>query len=213
MSTKTRKKAYSIACSTRFRQEIEGLVQTRKAANDVVNAGDLARAVLLLIPREVIEAQPDPGDPDRNDRDIVTVRRGKAGGRTMPRKPRLQVRLSSASDRKLARRALGLALSLDKGWANVMLDESRIAEKIETLQKAAQMLAFHPLPNGVRTRGDALYILGFPPSSVPDAAAVKTRYRNLARLLHPDTGPAIFKDAALRLTQLADAVKILTKKQ
>lgn len=224
--TATRKKsnnAYVVPCSTRFRSELELLLQTRSdggGANDNVGLGDLARAVMLLIPQDIIESQPDPGDPDKNDRDIVTVRGGKAGGRTMPRKPRLQVRVPQKTNPASIRKALGLALSLEKGWANLMLDgrgTSSAAYKLanaelelQRLQGMIEKLAFVPLERGVRTRLDALYVLGFPPGANPSATEIKSRYRMLAMIFHPDSGHSS-PNAALRIAQLSDAVKILNK--
>lgn len=224
--TTTRKKtnnAYVVPCSTRFRGELELLLQSRNdsnGANDNVGLGDLARAVMLLIPQDIIESQPDPGDPDKNDRDIVTIRGGKAGGRTMPRKPRLQVRISQKTNAATIRKALGLALSLEKGWASLMLDgrgtgsaAHKLANaqlELQRLQGMIEKLAFQPLERGVRTRLDALYVLGFSSSAAPTPAEIKSRYRSLAMIFHPDSGHSS-SNAALRIAQLSDAVKILTK--
>ena len=47
-------------------------------------------------------------------------------------------------------------------------------------------LSFDPLPDGVRTRADALHVLGFAPESVPRARDVRARFRLLATVHHPD---------------------------
>ncbi len=222
---KARKKAHVVACSSHFRQEIESLLRGRSGVNDNINIGDLARAVLLLIPEDVIRAQPDPGDPDPRDRDIVTLRGGKSAGRSMPRKPRLQLRVPGKHDAQTIRKALGLALSLEKGWANLALNDQRMdamqrkadrAEaEVKRLQDLMRLLAFSPLPQGVKTRADALHVLGFAPQSNPSTAAIKSRYRALARIFHPDSNNdaqyGVFDDHE-RMSQLNDAVKILNQK-
>ncbi len=219
------KKAYIVPCSSRFRQEIESLIRSRNVANDNIGIGDLARAVMLLIPQDVIESQPDPGDPDKNDRDIVTVSTGHSAGRTMPRKPRIQVRLPQQSDISSIRKALGLALSLEKGWVNIALDNKRAEGAIRKLESAEaeikrlqgllQILSFKPLVQGVRTRRDALYVLGFTPDANPSQAEIKTAYRTRAMIFHPDSNRdahyGVFNDHQ-RMSQLSEAAKLLTKK-
>lgn len=218
--TSQQKKAYTVPCSSHFRQEIESLLKNRNSSNDNVNIGDLARAVMLLIPDEVIESQPDPGDPDRNDRDIVTVLGGKAKGRTMPRKPRLQLRIPGQADIPTIRKALGLALSLEKGWASLMLDNQRAdnaASKIERaeaemdrLRELLSTLSFKILPSGVRTRAEALYVLGFPPHAMPTESEIKSSYRALAMIFHPDRGE---RGDASRMGQLNEAMRLLGQKK
>lgn len=214
------KQAHIVPCSTRFRQEIEALVRNRNSANDNIGIGDLARSVMLLIPNEIIDSQPDPGDPDSNDRDIVTVTSGKAAGRTMPRKPRLQVRMPQPTDVATIRKALGLALSLEKGWVNLALDQQRAdsmtkklsaAEaELERLQDTLQFLAFQPLPGGVRTRAEALYVLGFAPSAQPSPSDIKTAFRLRAKLFHPDRQHDPRRLASdQRMAQLSAALKFL----
>lgn len=219
------KKAYTVACSSRFREQIEELVQSRNISNDNINIGDMARAVMLLIPNDVIQSQPDPGEPDQNDRDIVTVRHGRAAGRTMPRKPRLQVRMPGHTNSSTIRKALGLALSIEKGWASLMLDDQRadsLANKLERteneikrLQSLIQLLAFKPLPQGVKTRRDALHVLGFHPDANPSVNEIKSSYRALALIYHPDSNLdknyGLFHDN-LRMSQLNDAMRLLTRK-
>ncbi len=216
------KQAHIVPCSSRFRQEIEALVRNRNVANDNIGVGDLARSIMLLIPNDIIQAQPDPGEPDKNDRDIVTVTTGKAAGRTMPRKPRLQVRMPQPTDPATIRKALGLALSLEKGWVNLALDQQRadsLAKKLEfaeaelaRMQDVLGQLAFQPLPNGVKTRAEALYVLGFAPSAQPSQAEIKVAFRQRAKLFHPDRqGDPQARGLASdqRMAQLSAAVKLL----
>ncbi len=169
-----------------------------------VNAADLARSIILILPRDAIEAAPDPGDPDREDRETITLKSGPDEGKPWKRKPRLQVRLPAGYDPILLRKALGLALSLDQGEQRLTLESARnptreveaarikaeaaqAHEKAARLMAAVQVLAGERLPHAVRTRDEALFVLGFPPGARPDASAIKSRYRQLATVHHPDS--------------------------
>lgn len=186
------KRSYSIPCSSAFRDRVLTLAEARG-----VNAADLARSVILVLPIELIEAAPDPGGPDREDRETVTLKSGPEKGKPWKRKPRLQVRLPEGYEPILLRKALGLALSLEGGGLRLTLEDAgsptRAAEtaqsrdRIARLLAAVQVLAGERLPNAVRTRDEALFVLGFPPGARPDATAIKSRYRQLATVHHPDS--------------------------
>ena len=222
--SKNKKNAYVVPCSSRFRDQIESLVRVRNNQQQHINIADLTRAVLLLIPNDIIESQPDPGEPDKNDRDIVTVNEGKARGRVMPRKPRIQLRLPQETNAATIRKALGLALAFDKGWAQLAVNDNSadmMRRKLETLESEVkrlqgllQLLAFTPLEGGVKTRKDALYVLGFPSDSLPAKPAIKSRYRALAMIYHPDSNIdphfGVFNDRE-RMTQLNDAMRLLSR--
>ena len=68
-------------------------------------------------------------------------------------------------------------------------------------------LSFEPLAHGVRSRAEALHVLGFAPGAAPDARAVRERFRQLARVHHPDSA---FGDNR-RMIQLNEAVQILQR--
>jgi hypothetical protein len=72
-----------------------------------------------------------------------------------------------------------------QGFAEHLTQARREADRLRALVSA---LCFSPLRDGVRSRADALYVLGFPPNGRPDARAVKEKYRLLARIHHPDSG-------------------------
>src|SRR3990167_8077822 len=110
------KHSHTVHCSSHFRDEVLALARRRN-----VNAADLARSVLLLLSSETIAAAPDPGEPGPGDRETVILRSGPSEGRPWRRKPRLQVRLQLGSDAKTARRALAVALALDRGEAKLEL--------------------------------------------------------------------------------------------
>jgi len=199
------KKSYTVPCSLAFRDAVNGLAAARG-----VNAADLARSILLALPRSFVEAAPDTGAPGAEDRETVILKSGPAAGRPWRRKPRLQIRMAEGTTPEQIRRALGLALALAQGRLALDLNdpavppppapvahdpriaeaEGRIAqqnEEIERLRATVAALSFVPLAHGVRTREEALHILGFPPGLNPSPTTVRSRFRMLATIHHPDS--------------------------
>jgi hypothetical protein len=186
------KKSFSIPCASAFRDRVLAL-----AARRGVNAGDLARSVMLLLPPTEIAGAADPGDPAPDDRETVTLRSGPSKGKPWRRKPRLQVRLPGDQDPILLRKALGLALDLDEGRLHLSIDTVDAAARdaaieadrraLDRLRDAVRTVADTTLGHPVRTRDEALFVLGFPPGARPEPAAIKTRYRMLATIHHPDS--------------------------
>lgn len=80
-----------------------------------VNAADLARSVMLVVPEAVIDAFADPGEPRADDRETVVMQSGRSAGRPWRRKPRLQVRLPPGLSPRRVRQALNFALALEDG--------------------------------------------------------------------------------------------------
>lgn len=218
MTSSVLKHSYTVPCATAFRTAIDSLAAKRK-----VNVGDLARSILLVVPEGAVAEFPDPGEPAGTDRETVVLKSGPAKGRPWRRKPRLQVRMPPGYDIPFIRKALGLALAMDKGELAVRLangqeppqaekpkkDDStklvEINEEMERLRAIVSVLAFEPLPEGIRTRGDALHVLGFPPSSEPDARTLKAKFRMLATIHHPDSRYGSHQ----RMSQLNQAMEIL----
>ena len=66
-------------------------------------------------------------------------------------------------------------------------------------------LAFRPLSAGVRTRSEALHVLGFAPGELPDRDAIRSRFRALATVHHPDSSTG----TPLRMSQLNAAWALL----
>ncbi len=205
-------RSYVVPCSTRFRDAVLDLAQ-RKG----VNVGSLARAVILLLPRDTLARWPDPGEPAAGDRESITVKSGPNAGKVWRRKPRLQVRMAAGLTAADIRRVLALALAMEAGELALRLDEGRgpgaeerlrrADSEIARLRKRLRAISFDPLPHAVRSRADALHVLGFPPDAEPDSEAVGRRYRALAAIHHPDSGDG---DHA-RMSQLNAAVRILRK--
>lgn len=218
MSTKTRRRSYTVPCSSAFRDDVLAV-----AGRHGANVADLARSVVLMVPLEVIAAYPDPGDPPPGDRETVVLKTGVARGRPWRRKPRLQVRMAPGHDVSTIRRALAIALALDRGEAGARLerqgavadadarsddpDEMRQEDEVERLRAAVSALSFDPLPDGVRNRDDALHVLGLPPGRVPDRAALRARFRLLATIHHPDGPHGCHK----RMSQLNAAMEVLRR--
>ncbi|HEB80010.1 MAG TPA: J domain-containing protein, partial [Rhodospirillales bacterium] len=118
------KHSYTIPCATDFRDAVTALAKRAGA-----NAADLARSVVLMIPKEEIDAFPDPGPPKPRDRETIILKSGTAKGKPWRRKPRLQVRMAPGFDIETIRKALGLALAMDRGERTVRLDDASAAVK------------------------------------------------------------------------------------
>ena len=165
-------RSYAVPCSSAFRDEVLALARRRG-----VNTGNLARAVILLVPPEVIGARPDPGEPEAWDRETVTLKSGVSAGKIWRRKPRMQVRAGAGLAFADIRRALALALAMDRGEIALILEQGdlpsasqrldKAAAEIARLRKQVRALLFEPLEHHVRSRADALHVLGFPPGARP----------------------------------------------
>lgn len=113
------KTSYTLPCSSAFRDAVLALAARRR-----VNAADLARSVMLVVPEKIIDAYPDPGEPAANDRETVVLRSGRAAGRPWRRKPRLQVRLPDGLTVPFVRKALNMALALDDGTVTLRIEDA-----------------------------------------------------------------------------------------
>ncbi|GHD41480.1 molecular chaperone DnaJ [Thalassobaculum fulvum] len=192
----TRGASYIVPCSSRFRDRVADLAARRGAS-----AADLARAVLLLVGPDQLARVPDPGEPDPADREAIELRSGASRGRVLKRKPRIQMRLPAGYRDSDLRRALALALQMAEGEAQLALvtasdrraeaavEKARdgLAEENATLRQLVSDLATPVLERGITGRSDALFVLGFPPTAVPDPTTVKRRWRRLAMIYHPDS--------------------------
>ena len=201
------KQSYTIPCASGFRDAVLAL-----AARRGVNVADLARSVALVMPAQTLARFPDPGEPAADDRETVIIKSGPSAGRPWQRKPRLQVRMAPGFDAVDLRRALGVALAMDRGEAEVLLDAPGYGlkaradmEELDRLRAMVDVLGFEPLASGVNSRAEALYVLGLPPGSRPDAKTLYARFRMLATIHHPD-GERGCHD---RMSQLNSAMTLL----
>lgn len=213
------KHSYTIPCPSTFRNALESLASKRR-----VNVGDIARSVLLVMPPEAIDGFPDPGEPAADDRETVILKSGPAEGRPWRRKPRLQVRMAPGFEPAFIRRALGMALAMERGEVKIRLDDpaataappppppvpdgrvlEAVNEELERLKAIISVLAFEPLPDGIAGRAEALHVLGFPPSARPDRRAIRARFRMLATIHHPDSNHGSHH----RMSQLNQAMEVL----
>lgn len=219
------KVSYTVPCAAWFRDAVTALAEARG-----VNAADLARSILLALPAAAVDAAPDPGEPGAGDRETVILKSGPAAGRPWRRKPRLQIRMAEGSSPARIRRALGLALALAEGRVDLAIDPKRppepraptvqdpaIAEALARLARTEDenhrlratvaALAFTPLPGGIRCREEALHVLGFPPNVKPAFATVRSRFRALATIHHPDSPTGNHE----RMSQLNAALDFLRR--
>jgi hypothetical protein len=214
------KHSYTVPCASRFRDEVLNLAQSKRC-----NVADLARSVVLVVPLDVIMAHKDPGGPARDDREMVVLKSGRSQGKPWRRKPRLQVRMAPGFEVETIRKSLALALAIERGHMNVdveseaaqseaeMEQEAQYAllrdthDELERLRNVVQALRFEPLPSGVRTREEALYVLGFLPGSIPDINAIRMRFRRLATVYHPDGKDGCHQ----RMSQLNAAMELLRR--
>ncbi|MBC7951732.1 MAG: J domain-containing protein [Rhodospirillaceae bacterium] len=219
------KHSYTIPCASVFRDAVEALAGRRR-----VNVGDIARSVLLVMPAALIDGVPDPGDPPNDDRETIILKSGPAQGRPWRRKPRLQVRMAPGYDVTFIRRALALALAMDRGDFVLRLEDPNakppapppppeppppeppppepiadVTEEVERLKAIINVLAFEPLPHGISTRDDALHVLGFAPGARPDKRTIRARFRMLATIHHPDSNHGSHN----RMSQLNQAMEFL----
>lgn len=80
-------------------------------------------------------------------------------------------------------------------------------DELERLRAIVGVLAFEPLPDGVRNREEALHVLGFPPGTAPDQKTVRAKFRMLATIHHPDSAHGSHQ----RMSQLNAAMEILRR--
>ena len=80
-------------------------------------------------------------------------------------------------------------------------------DEMERLRNVVQALHFEPLVDGVHTREQALYVLGFPPGASADLNAVRMRFRRLATVYHPDGKDGCHQ----RMSQLNAAMDLLRR--
>lgn len=114
--------------------------------------------------------------------------RGEApapGAETAPA-PTPEARPPAPQDGASESHALARLAEADEARAHAERQVSDLREELTQLRTIISILAFDPLPNGVRTRREALHVLGFPPDAEPDYRTIRAKYRMLAAIHHPD---------------------------
>lgn len=211
-------KSYVIPCSSRFRDAVRALADRRS-----VTATDLALGILTLLDHKIIDSVDDPGEPAPDDRETVVLKSGPRKGRTLTRKPRLQLRLPGALNHAHVRRLLALAIDIDSGLrvlsvASPHEEPRQVAERAQqadALRKAEQALAemratlniiaFDTNGQSVSTTEQASYVLGLPPGAPLSRELVKSRFRQLSRVFHPDLPTGDTE----RMSRIIEAVRFL----
>ena len=214
-------KSYVIPCPSGFRDAVLQL-----AARRGLSATDLAFAILTLLDPRSIDEAPDPGEPPPGDRDRVRLKSGPRKGRTLTRKPRLQVRLPAGLEPEGIRRALAVALEIDRGRQTLTLSATaeqtrlraelaaqktaldRAEQALQDLRASINVIAFDADDQAVSSTEQASYILGLPPGARLDRDVVKSRFRQLSRVFHPDRPTG---DTA-RMSRLIEAARFLESK-
>lgn len=209
-----RKTSYAVPCASAFRDSVLDLAERRR-----VNVGDIARSVMLCLPRDVIDQAGDPGEPAVDDREDVTLQSGPAAGKPWRRKPRLQVRLPSGYTIVQIRKALALALEIDAGDVAVAVSVrgepqasdllAALHDENTRLRSIIDAIQFQPIEGGVKTQAQALHILGYAPGDRPTYSGVKRRFRLLAAIYHPDGA----RGDHTRMSQLNEAMSLINSKK
>lgn len=204
---------HQVLCSTQFRNAVESLAER----NGVTLAEILESAMVLATPAR-LEAIADPGEPEPGDLAVTVVPLANGQSRTFRRKPCLKIRGPMGLDPPLIRRLLAFALALDDGdgWRLVPVAEvTRPYHQIATLERRIHALVDmlrQQYPNVTeeppRNLRQATALMGFPNEWCLDEASINKRFREMARVFHPDTGLAA---CAQRMNSLLEARKLLLR--
>ncbi len=73
--------------------------------------------------------------------------------------------------------------TIETAEAEALRDLHDEAERLRTIVSA---LSFEPIAGGIKTRQDALHVFGLPPGSRPNSPTLRSRFRMLATIYHPD---------------------------
>lgn len=185
---------HQVLCPSWFRDRVETL-----AERNGVTPGDLVESAMLLATPARLEAIADPGEPAPDDIAVTVVPLANGQTRTFRRKPCLKVRGVMGLDSPLIRRLLSFALALDDdSWRLVPAEElARPQQQIVRLEQRVQSLIEivrqqHPNVTEVPPRNlrEATALLGFPNEWCVDETNLNKRFREMARVFHPDNGLA-----------------------
>ena len=204
---------HQVLCSSRFRDSAEAL-----ARRNGVTLSEIVEAAMLLATPARLEHIADPGEPDPGDLVVSVVPLASGQSRTFRRKPSLKIRGPMGLEPALIRRLLAFALALDDGdgWRLMPLDEvTRPYHQIAALERRIQSLVEvirrqhpHVTEEPPRNLRQATALMGFPNEWCVDEAALNKRFREMARVFHPDTGLAA---CPKRMNSLIEARKLLQR--
>jgi hypothetical protein len=83
--------------------------------------------------------------------------------------------------------------------------DQKVSYEGKRLQELISALSFTPLPGRLSSRTDALHILGFFPTERPDRRVVRSKFKMLAKIHHPDNNYGNHQ----RMSQLNAAMDLL----
>ncbi len=234
MAGTTAKQSYTIPCSSRFRDDVTALAGRKKVnVGDIVRSVVLIvpQALLFAHPdpgeparsdREGVALKSGPAKGrlwSRKPRlqarlapgfEVANLRRALSLALAMDNKD-ITLRLDGLEHVQTG--AAIAELEKAEAWTPDMEDRRKDApssvhsdeEDLARLGAMVSVLAFDTLPKGVRTRPEALFVLGFHPGSRPDIGVLRGRFRMLASIHHPDSGYGSHD----RMSQLNSAMDIL----
>jgi len=205
--------SFVVPCQHSLRSAVEAAAAARG-----MTTSQLLRTFLTVMSPDVLEALPDPGEPNPVDVSYrrVTLKNGRTRRvRVVPKlRVRYPVRLDHATVRKAAWAAAtigaadGARLVTSGELAAVETEMSRCRLRLEQLTSALETLAFRPLQQPILKPWQATYVLGFTHEWGLDPQAVNSRFRTLAPIYHPDTG---LLSSAERMSQLVEARNFLLR--
>ena len=189
---------HTIYCSEGFKIRVAAVCD----ATDMSPA-DLVKAVFLF--SDIKDFNDVILGETNNVREHVLVKSGINAGKTVSRKPRIQVMLPFKTSPDVLKKALILATQPKLKLANVEDTKKTMIAYNNSIIKGIQP----DMIDKITTIGDALHILGFAPRTKVIKSEVKVRYRTLLKTYHSDTGN-IFADTS-RLLAIQSAWKIIDK--
>ena len=196
---------HTIYCSEGFKSRVVAVCD----ATDMSPA-DLVKAVFLF--SDIKDFNDIILGETNNVREHVLVKSGINAGKTISRKPRIQIILPFKISPDVLKKALTLATQPKLKLANV-----EDTKKMQLFSKKTMISDNNPIIKGIQpdmidkitTIRDALHILGFAPRTKATKLEIKVRYRALLKAYHSDTGN-IFADTK-RLSAVQSAWKIIDK--
>jgi hypothetical protein len=214
MNGKNRKHSYTVTCSSTFRDAVLALAERRKVnVADMTRSVVLVVPEEII---SAFADPGEPSRDDRETVTIKSgAAEGRLWRRKPRLQVRMSPGLDVTLVRKALGLALAFesgemrinvdsgksedeANALDVAGSEVGLDEATDAgppddefmdadDELERLRALVSVLSFDPLAQGITSREDAMHVLGFPPGPAPNSSTLRTRFRMLATIHHPDS--------------------------